>query len=216
MDKPLQPPRRQREQLRRRGEILDAALHVFAVRGYDGTTMAEISKAAEYPLATIYKLFPSKEKIYLELVDSYIRQLEEILVAAVKRSDRSPLERLASCARIKAEFFQQNKDYLKVFLAEHGQIELAMLPGARATEKPRQALEQTYQRMAGLYADLFAEGIANGDFKPLPPRDLGVLYQAMTNAMAWQWLVSDTGQENLGNQMQRVLTVLSGGICRHE
>ncbi len=216
MDKPLQPPRRQREQLRRREEILDAALRVFAVRGYDGTTMAEISRAAEYPLATIYKIFPSKEKIYLQLVDSYISQLEERMVAAAKRNDLSPLERLASCARIKAEFFQKNKDYLKVFLAEHGQIELAMLPGTRATEEPWQALEQTHQRMIGLYSDLFAEGIASGDFKPLPPRDLGILYQAMTNAMAWQWLVADTGQRNLADQMQQVLTILSGGICRHE
>jgi AcrR family transcriptional regulator len=216
MDRSSQPPRRQREQLRRRGEILDAALRVFAKKGYDGTTMAEVSQAAEYPLATIYKIFPSKEKIYVELVDSYIRQLEERLAAAIKCRDRSPLERLDSCARIKAEFFQQNKDYLKVFLAEHGQIELAMLPGTRATEEPWQALEQTYQRMIGLYADLFAEGIANGDFKPLPPRDLGILYLSMTNAMAWQWLVADTGQGNLGDQMQHVLTILSGGICRHE
>jgi TetR/AcrR family transcriptional regulator len=216
MDRSSQPPRRQREQLRRREEILDAALRVFAIRGYDGTTMAEISRTAEYPLATIYKIFPSKEKIYLELVDSYVRQLEERLVAAVKLIDRSPLERLESCARIKAEFFQQNKDYLKVFLAEHGQIELAMLPGTRATEEPWQALEHTYQRMTDLYADLFAEGIANGDFKPLPPRDLGVLYLAMTNAMAWQWLVADTEQRNLGDQMQYVLKILSGGICRHE
>jgi AcrR family transcriptional regulator len=216
MDNSPLPPRRDREQLRRRAEILDAALRVFAIRGYDGTTMAEISRAAEYPLATIYKIFPSKEKIYLELVDSYVRQLEERLVAAVQCSDRSPLERLASCARIKAEFFQQNKDYLKVFLAEHGQIELAMLAGTCAKEEPWQALEHTHQRMISLYADLFAEGIEKGDFKPLPPRDLGALYQAMTNAMAWQWLVADTGQGNLEAQMQHVLTILSGGICRHE
>ncbi len=216
MDRSLLPPRRQREQSRRREEILGAALRVFATRGYDGTTMAEISRAAEYPLATIYKIFPSKEKIYLELVESYIRQLEERLVAAVKHSDRAPLERLASCARIKAEFFQQNEDYLKVFLAELGQIELTMLPGTHATEAPWKALEQTYQRMTGLYADLFAEGIASGDFKPMPPRDLGALYLAMTNAMAWRWLVADKGRGNLEDQMQHVLTILAGGICRHE
>ena len=51
----------------RRGEILAAARRVVAVRGFRGTTIADIAEEAEIALGTIYLYFTSKESVFAAL-----------------------------------------------------------------------------------------------------------------------------------------------------
>jgi AcrR family transcriptional regulator len=48
----------------RRDEILAAARHVFATRGFRGTTIADIAEAAHIALGTIYLYFESKDDVF--------------------------------------------------------------------------------------------------------------------------------------------------------
>ncbi len=50
-----------------RGKILEAALKLFAERGYAGTSIREIAAAAGVKPATIYAHYPSKEHLLAEL-----------------------------------------------------------------------------------------------------------------------------------------------------
>lgn len=66
------PPltRRDRERLARRRAMLDAALTVFADKGYDGATIDEIAERAEFGKGTLYNYFPDgKESILFALLD---------------------------------------------------------------------------------------------------------------------------------------------------
>jgi AcrR family transcriptional regulator len=71
--------RKERDDKRKRREILAAALAVFAEGGFHNTTMARISKAAQYPLGTIYKYFPGKKEMYHDLVIERVHELGRIL-----------------------------------------------------------------------------------------------------------------------------------------
>ncbi len=51
-----------------RGVVLDAALHLFAERGYAGASIRDIATASGLQPATIYSHFPSKEHVLAELV----------------------------------------------------------------------------------------------------------------------------------------------------
>jgi AcrR family transcriptional regulator len=46
--------RRERERLARRREILEAARKVFAARGYEGSTLDEVAREAEFAKGTLY------------------------------------------------------------------------------------------------------------------------------------------------------------------
>jgi AcrR family transcriptional regulator len=61
----------------RRGEVLDAALEMFAERGFHGATMEEIS------IGSIYRHFASKETLVNELYQHHKRALAETLGADV-------------------------------------------------------------------------------------------------------------------------------------
>ena len=74
----------------RKEQILKAALHCFAQRGYYTTTIADLVAAIGLSRGALYLYFPSKEALYLALADRWNCGLE----AAIRRqltSDLSPL-----------------------------------------------------------------------------------------------------------------------------
>ena len=73
MDDP-RPPRRERERLRHRDEILDAAERLLIQRGVEGTTMEDIARESEFAVGSLYKHFRSKEELVEVLV---LRHAEE-------------------------------------------------------------------------------------------------------------------------------------------
>lgn len=80
------PARRLRADIRRR-QLLDVALRLFAVGGYNATTMDDIAEAAGVTKPLLYQHFTSKRALYLELVDSVAESMLEALGKAVAEAD---------------------------------------------------------------------------------------------------------------------------------
>jgi AcrR family transcriptional regulator len=72
---------RERSKARRRAAIIQAALELFAERGYDATTIADIAAAAEVAPRTVAIYFPTKQDIAMaefgQTVDELTRALRE-------------------------------------------------------------------------------------------------------------------------------------------
>ncbi|MCC0094409.1 TetR/AcrR family transcriptional regulator [Streptomyces flavotricini] len=71
----------------RRATVLRTAIGAFAARGYFGTTTTEVAKAAGISQAYVYRLFPSKESLFVAVVEHCFVQV------------RASLERAAAEAR---------------------------------------------------------------------------------------------------------------------
>ncbi len=59
--------RKERKREQRRQTLIDAATHLFATRGYAGTTIDDIVSEADVAKVTFYSYFKSKEEIALEI-----------------------------------------------------------------------------------------------------------------------------------------------------
>jgi AcrR family transcriptional regulator len=57
---------------RSRRAVLDAALYLFAHKGYGATTMRQIADRAEVSTGNVYHHFPDKDTIFRELIDEYM------------------------------------------------------------------------------------------------------------------------------------------------
>ncbi|MGH9028445.1 MAG: TetR/AcrR family transcriptional regulator [Acidimicrobiales bacterium] len=68
---------------RRREQLLDVSLKLFATSGFSATTMDEIAEAAGVTKPLLYQHFDSKRALYLELVDSVAESLLEGIEKAV-------------------------------------------------------------------------------------------------------------------------------------
>lgn len=56
---------------RSRGQILDAALELFSRRGYRGTSMRDIARAADLSTGNVYHHFRDKEEVFETLLGQY-------------------------------------------------------------------------------------------------------------------------------------------------
>ncbi len=54
---------------RRREQLLDTAVNLFATRGYGGATTAELAKAAGVTEPIIYRHFDSKKALFIAVID---------------------------------------------------------------------------------------------------------------------------------------------------
>ena len=77
---------RQRRKSARREEILDAARHVFAQNGFEGTTVADVARQARVASGTVYLYFASK----LDLFAALNARLLEVIVSAMRDADAPP------------------------------------------------------------------------------------------------------------------------------
>jgi AcrR family transcriptional regulator len=77
---------RERKKEQTRQLIADTARELFAKRGFDAVTVAEIARAAEVSEATVFNYFPTKEDLVYRRLESF----EAELLGAVR--DRAPGE----------------------------------------------------------------------------------------------------------------------------
>jgi AcrR family transcriptional regulator len=81
---PAKPGLRERKKQQTRETIVRVALELFAERGYDETTLAEIAEAADVSPRTIFSYFDSKEEI---LFCEESSSLEEVKAALEQRPE---------------------------------------------------------------------------------------------------------------------------------
>lgn len=60
---------------RSRAQILEAALKLFAHRGYGATSVRDIAEAAGLSKGNVYHHFADKESIFRELLENYFREM---------------------------------------------------------------------------------------------------------------------------------------------
>ena len=108
-------PRKERERLARRREIIHAAQAVFAEKGFENATLEEIAERAEFGKGTVYNYFDSKETLFtasmMDLFDDVTgiaRQISELGVPV--------REALAEYVRRMVAYYQANFDFCRMLM----------------------------------------------------------------------------------------------------
>ncbi|MBF0199978.1 MAG: TetR/AcrR family transcriptional regulator [Desulfamplus sp.] len=182
--------RKERDDQRRREDILNASLSIFATQGFHGTTMAQISQESQYPLGTIYKYFPSKKKIYHDLVMERVHQLGKIFFEISIRKDLSSIEKLKKSFFAKALFYKQNSEFIRIYISERSTIDAVMMPKLNAK------VNRMHEKEVALFQTIFEEA-GEDTFKNYPPGEMALLFSEITHSVAWASLFENS--TSIGN-----------------
>ncbi|MEM8485983.1 MAG: TetR/AcrR family transcriptional regulator [Bacteroidota bacterium] len=102
--------RRQEEKEQRRNDIIDAAEVVFAQKGVDKATMADVAKEARLSRGLIYFYFKDKEDLYLAIMVRASRGLREAFEQAVTDEMRG-FEKITAMGRAYVRFSKEQPAY---------------------------------------------------------------------------------------------------------
>lgn len=100
----------------RREQILEAAVAVFAERGYQRATVKEIAARAGIAPGTIYLYFRNKRELLLALAETLIRRAAEALLTP--GDDLDVRSRLALILRDRLRFVRENQGLLRALATE--------------------------------------------------------------------------------------------------
>lgn len=99
-----------------RDRILKAALKLFARRGFDATTTRDLAEAAKVAEGTLFRHFPNKKAILVEVVtQGWIELLTDLLT---ELSEMGSYKAVAQVMRRRMMHLQENTDLLRVCFME--------------------------------------------------------------------------------------------------
>ena len=149
---------RERKKKRTRQLIFDAAHRLFAERGFDSVTVAEIARAAEVSEVTVFNYFPTKEDLFYGGMQFFEEQLIEAVrnraqgepaMSAFRRHVLSGADTLATRERVAA--------------IKRATLAISKSPALAARE--REIIRSYTSRLAAVLAE--ETGAAPGDVEPL-------------------------------------------------
>lgn len=176
--------RREREKLRQRQEMLDAALDLFSEKGYHNVSMHEIADRAEFAIGTLYKFFKNKEDLYKSLVIELAETFHKRLTEAIEIND-DEVEKLKNYVRTKGELFQANVSVIRLYFAETQGASFNIKAGLDSE------LRKQYDDFLQAIALIFERGMAKKLFKETAePYHLALALDSICNTFLSLWLES--------------------------
>ncbi len=99
-----------------RTKILQAALKLFARKGYDGTTTKDLAKSASVAEGTVFRHFENKKAILIEVATSgWVELLTDLLT---ELSEMGSYKAVSQVMRRRMMHMRQNGDLLRVCFIE--------------------------------------------------------------------------------------------------
>ncbi|HSS08829.1 MAG TPA: TetR/AcrR family transcriptional regulator [Acidimicrobiales bacterium] len=133
---------------RRRRQLLDVAIDVFADRGFHGTSMEDVADAAGVTKPVLYQHFSSKRELYRELLDHVGSRLVEAVTTAVGAAS-------GPRAQVEAGFGA----YFRFVARQTSAFRLLFGGGARRDEEFADAVRRVEDTMANAVAALIETDI---------------------------------------------------------
>ena len=139
--------------------ILEAARKVFALKGFNEATVDDIAGAAGVAKGTVYLYYQSKRDIYFAALKFGIERMYSLLDDELKQVS-TPEEKLRTLIGVKLAYFDDNRDFFKIYYSELGNI--CIHPGAIDNE-----FKALYLSQAKVVESILREGVRKKVIRPV-------------------------------------------------
>lgn len=159
------PPRTSEENNRRR--ILAEALTLFARKGYDNTTTKDLAQAAKMGEGTLFRCFPTKKAILVEVVTAgWMEILTDLLM---ELSEMANYQAIAQVIYHRLLRLQESQDLLRICF-----VEIQFHPELRDHIQ-----SEIMTKMADVTEAFFQTAIDRGIYRPINAKIIAQVFLGM-------------------------------------
>ena len=150
-----------------RSRILQAALRLFAAKGYEGTTTKDLAGKANVAEGTLFRYFPNKKAILIEVATrGWVEILTDLLT---ELSEMGSYKAVAQVMRRRVLRMRENSDLLRVCF-----IEAQFHP-----ELKERIQSEVIAKMTDVAEAFFQTAIDRGIYRPMNPKIVAQVFLGM-------------------------------------
>ncbi|CCI38911.1 MAG: TetR/AcrR family transcriptional regulator [Microcystis sp.] len=150
-----------------RSRILQAALRLFAAKGYEGTTTKDLAGKANVAEGTLFRYFPNKKAILIEVATrGWVDILTDLLT---ELSEMGSYKAVAQVMRRRVLRMRENSDLLRVCF-----IEAQFHP-----ELKERIQSEVIAKMTDVAEAFFQTAIDRGIYRPMNPKIVAQVFLGM-------------------------------------
>ena len=184
-----------------RQRILNAAINIFSQKGYHNAKVDEIVDASNSSKGAVYFHFPSKQDIFLGLVDEFASLLENRLLIAIDQQE-SGIQKVNAALQTCLETFGSYRNLAKIFLIQ------AVGLGSIFEEK-RQEIHDRFVRLVKLRLD---DAVTNGEIAPIDTEVAAYVWMGAINEVVIRWVYCGNPTPDQALPALRTLLLRSIGV----
>jgi len=181
-----------------RAQILEAALDLFSHAGYDATSVDAVCAQAGVSKGAFYHHFPSKQAVFLQLLENWLAVLDASFAAARDESENVAQIFVNMSATIPSIIEEANQ-HLPMFLE--------FWAHASRDEAVWQATIAPYRRYRDFFSEIIDQGIAEGVFRPVDAQIAAQLIVSLAVGTLLQGLLDpqDTNWQQAASESMKLM-----------
>lgn len=165
-------------------KLKQAALALFARRGYEGTTMNDIAEKVGINKASIYNHYKNKEALFIAVYQEVAEEYEKLNKRVIEHAQRMDIaERISYMFEARILFYYRNPEVQAFW----NQITL-FTPAALSQPYWNDILKRE-ERMQKFMEDTFSEGMQKGIIRRDDPAKLTSSFRAMEEGLL-NWMIA--------------------------
>ncbi|MCJ7702036.1 MAG: TetR/AcrR family transcriptional regulator [Anaerolineales bacterium] len=184
-----------------RQRILNAAIQVFANKGYHDTRVDEIVEASETSKGAVYFHFPSKQEIFLGLVDEFAELLQKQMEQAI-HAEQGGVNQVDAALQSCLGTFGKYQKLAKIFLVQAVGL-------GTVFEQKRQEIHNRFITLVKKYLD---EAVADGDIPAIDTEVAAYAWMGAINEVVIRWVYTGEPSPERSLPVLRVILLRSIGV----
>lgn len=197
--------RKERDRRLRQDDILNAAEHIFAIKGYHRASIQDIAREAQYAVGTVYLYFKDKEALYTTLIE---RKAQELILTVKNKVAQvgNIREKIRVLVEEQLSYFERNEDFFRIYFSERSNVSWTVK--RRIPQKTIERFLHHLDYIASLIKTAQGAGIIRNDF---PAQKMAYMLASMLNAVIFPWLRKEHNGKNLKDMSGFVLDMFFNG-----
>ena len=204
--------RRERENLNRRNEILQAAWKVFASKEYDAATIDDVAAAAELSKGTLYLYFQNKADLFQSTIEMGMEEVNTIIQDTVSSSD-DPVSGIREIIKHLLTYSEDNMDFFKILSSGRSHFEVHAEIVNCCDFKER--IMKSASRSVAIIAKHIQCGIEAGVFRQVNPEDAAFVLMSVIRGFAFRRII-DPAAANLPEKAEFITNILLNGLEKRD